>query len=62
MLLEQLEAAAVWGKAKNYCVSHVTRVMPMDLWGTFLGCVQRVRVCSMVKVGNGVVTRADTIA
>eukprot|EP01049_Picozoa_sp_SAG25_P002029 SAG25_NODE_100_length_15542_cov_15.293337_6_plen_193_part_00 len=43
---------AVWGSAENYCVPHVTPVMPMDLRGTFLGCVRRVRVCSMAMVSK----------
>ena len=40
-------------------MAHVTA---MDTRGTFLGCMGRVWVCSMVMVSKCAVTRVDTIA
>ena len=40
----------------------MAHVMAMDTRGTFLGCVGRVWVCSMVVVSKCVVTSVHTIA
>ena len=47
---------------ENYCGKTMTRASALDLCGTFLGCVRRVWVCSMVSVSKSAVTRAPTIA
>ena len=47
---------------ENYCGKTMTRASALDLWGTFLGCIQRVWVCIMVIVSKSAVTRAPTIA
>jgi hypothetical protein len=47
---------------ENYCGKTMTRASALDLWGTFLGCVQRVWVFIMVSVSKPAVTRAPTIA
>ena len=47
---------------ENYCMRTLLPVTACNTRGTFLGCVQRVWVCSMVMLANGVVTRVDTIA
>jgi hypothetical protein len=47
---------------ENYCGKTMTRASAQDLWGTFLGCIKRVWVCSMVSVSKSAVTRAPIIA